>query len=89
MSVTRSLLFILALSVALPATAEVTPKDGKKGAVSAPAPAKKKRRFFDTNELSKDRSLSGEKVPMTDDKPRKRKPLSEELSKDRSLPDQK
>jgi len=50
-----------------------------------PAPIKKKRKGRFDGELNKDRSLpAGEKVPMTDDRPRKKKSLSEQLRKDRT-----
>lgn len=60
--------------------------EDRSGDATKAAPKKKKRSFFGDNELSRDRSLpAGEKVPMTDDKPRPKKSLSEQLRKDRSL----
>ena len=81
----RRTAFASILLFAAPAALQAA-SDKSAAPAASPSPvARKKHRFFDPDELHKDRSLpAGDKVPMTDGKPRKRESVSEQLHKDRS-----
>lgn len=81
----RRTAFASVLLFVTPAALQAASEKSAPPAASPSPVAKKRHRFFDPDELHKDRSLpAGDKVPMTDGKPHKRESVSEQLHKDRS-----